>query len=149
MTCDCFQVVDTPDFTQSDHFSREGITTEIRRWKDLTSPRHDIILLAVRCDVCYTAEEYHIYKTIKECLSFSDFTQRLVVGFTFGDRQDGDINRELGSVCPELQDVLRDARRHYVVFDSTATPPEKHRQAKDLLAKYGVCQFAVCMNTFW
>ena len=90
-----------------------------------------------------------IYKETKKLLSLSDFSRRLMVGFTFGDRQDRDIDRELGSVCPELQAVLHDAGGHYVVFDSTATPPEKLRQAKDLLAKYGVCQFAVCMNTFW
>ena len=138
MICFCFQVIDTPD-----------ISTEISRWKDLTLPTPDVILLAVRCDVRYTAEEHAIYKETKKLLSLSDFSRRLMVGFTFGDRQDRDIDRELDSVCPELQAVLSDARRQYVVFDSTATPPEKLRQAKEFLAKFDVCQFAVCMNTFW
>ena len=137
MLCWYVQVVDTADITDSDLFTSTDIKKEVSRWKELTSPGPDVILLAVRCDVRYTAEEYHIYKTIKERLSFSDFSRRLVVGFTFGDRQDGDIHRELDSVCPELTDVLRDAGKLYVVFDSTATPPEKHRQAKEFFKTIG------------
>nr|KAG5700189.1 hypothetical protein BaRGS_011032 [Batillaria attramentaria] len=45
--------------------------------------------------------------------------QRLIVVFTFGDRQDRNIEEELRTVCKELKNVLNDASWRYVVFDNT------------------------------
>ena len=90
------------------------ICAEINRWKTLISPGPDVILLAVRCDVRYTAEEYAIYKMMKEAWNETTFCKRLVLAFTFADRQDQDIKTELKTVCHELQSVLKDAGHRYV-----------------------------------
>nr|KAG5689253.1 hypothetical protein BaRGS_006373 [Batillaria attramentaria] len=89
---------------------------EISKWKELASSSPDAILLAVRCDVRYTAEEYDIYRQIKFYWGDEEFCKRLVVVFTFGDRQDRPLDEELKTVCPELKSVLKDAGNRYVVF---------------------------------
>ena len=40
------------------------------------------------------------------------------MAFTYGDLQDNPIEEELKTVCPELQSVLKDAGRRYVVFNN-------------------------------
>ncbi|XP_025083379.1 GTPase IMAP family member 4-like isoform X2 [Pomacea canaliculata] len=124
-------VVDTPDIVNLD-YSAEERREEIQRWKALTSPGHPTILLAVRCDVRYTAEEYAIYKEFKSLWGDkSSIKRQLVVAFTFGDRQDRDLREELKSVCPELKKVLRDADNRYVLFNKQ--DPDKEQQVNKLL----------------
>lgn len=72
------------------------------------------VLVAVRCDVRYTAEEYAIYRQIKQLWGDDSLCELLVVLFTFGDRQDQDIQQELETVCREL---VADAGQRYVVFN--------------------------------
>ena len=98
-----------------------GIKQEIIDWKKMLSSEPDVILLAVRCDVRYTAEEFELYKTLKKELKIPKFKTRLVLAFTFGDRQDKDIETELQTVCGELQSVLKDASKRYVVFNNRAS----------------------------
>ncbi|XP_025110149.1 GTPase IMAP family member 4-like isoform X2 [Pomacea canaliculata] len=124
-------VVDTPDIVNLD-YSPEERREEIQRWKALTSPAHPTILLAVRCDVRYTAEEYAIYKEFKSLWGDnSSIKRQLVVAFTFGDRQDRDLREELKGVCPELKKVLRDADNRYVLFNKK--DPNKEQQVDKLL----------------
>lgn len=111
-------VVDTPDPINLDGDKKPQLNEEIQRWKSLTSPNPSAILLAIRCDVRYTAEEYAVYRRIKAAWKDNSFTRHLVVAFTFGDRQDKDIKEELKSVCPELQSVLSDASQRYIVFNN-------------------------------
>lgn len=84
----------------------------------MTAPFPSAILLAVRCDVRYTAEEYDIYKKIKNAWADKSFLHNLIIVFTFGDRQDKDLAEELKTVCPELQNVLRDSNNNYVCFNN-------------------------------
>ena len=110
------QVLDTPDVTNLDK-QTNAIKREVAKWRLLTLNKPNVILLAVRCDVRYTAEEYAVYRKIKKLWGHNSLHQRLMVAFTFGDRQDGDIQEELKTVCPELKSVLRDAKNRYVVFN--------------------------------
>lgn len=114
------KVVDTPDLLNAD-MSEDDKSKEVSKWKKETNPQVHVILLAVRCDIRYTAEEYAVYSEVKRLWgNDTDFCKRLVVGFTFGDRLDGDIQEELKSVCDELQTVLADASNRNVLFNKKA-----------------------------
>ncbi|PVD23995.1 hypothetical protein C0Q70_17272 [Pomacea canaliculata] len=101
------EVTDTPDLSNQYHTVSE-IQAEVKKWKGDPETTPDAVLLAVRCDVRYTAEEFAIYQQVKEIWG-RDLCRRLVVAFTFGDRQDRDLGEELGTVCRELNSVLNDA----------------------------------------
>ena len=90
---------------------------EVTKWRSMATSKPSLVLLAVRCDVRYTAEEYALYRQMLRLWGDNSLRQRLVVAFTFGDRQDRDIKEELRTVCPELKSVLRDAGQRYVVFN--------------------------------
>lgn len=112
-------VVDTPDLTYTEEManSQQG-QEEVSRWKSLTTPFPSAILIAVRCDVRYTPEEYDIYRRVQ--IYWGDnatFCSRLIVVFTFLDCQDRPIAEELRTVCPELKKVLKEADNRYVVFN--------------------------------
>ncbi|XP_025111467.1 GTPase IMAP family member 4-like isoform X2 [Pomacea canaliculata] len=110
-------VVDTPDIVNLD-YSPDEREKEVQGWKRMTSPDHPTILLAVRCDVRYTAEEFAIYKDFKRLWGDNAGIRRhLVVAFTFGDRQNTDLKEELEDVCEELKSVLIDANHRYVLFN--------------------------------
>lgn len=91
---------------------------QVEEWK--TSPENSVaVVVAIRCDVRYTAEEYAIYTKIKD-LWGEGFCNNLVIAFTFKDRLDHDeeeFELELKTVCQELKNVLEDARHRYVLFD--------------------------------
>ncbi|KAK7487673.1 hypothetical protein BaRGS_00021092 [Batillaria attramentaria] len=128
---DRIKVIDTPDVTNCE-MDEQQMQAEVSRWRSLTSPCPDIVLLAIRCDVRYTKEEYDIYSQIKS-LWGDGLRERLVVAFTFGDRQDQPIENELKTVCPELKRVLKDARQRYVVFNQTDTPEGRAKTVKKVL----------------
>lgn len=111
------QVIDTPDPVNS-NLTPEQLKTEIEKWKRVASPGPSAILLAVRCDVRYTAEEYDIYQKIKAAWADDSFKRVLVIAFTFGDRQDTDLEEELKTVCPELKNVLKDSGGRYALFNA-------------------------------
>ncbi|XP_025083374.1 GTPase IMAP family member 4-like isoform X2 [Pomacea canaliculata] len=110
------KVIDTPDLVNLD-LSDAEIYEQVSHWK-LHAVGKFAILLAVRCDVRYTAEEYDIYRKMKRAWGDNSFTNHLVVVFTFGDRQDRDIHEELKTVCWELRSVLADAGNRYVLFNN-------------------------------
>lgn len=128
---------------------------EIKEWQNLNP---DVVLLAVRCDVRYTAEEFAILNEIRNVWGGNSLFSRLVVAFTFGDRLDGSIKDEVINVCRELQTILRDCGERYVVFNSHGTDDDKKRQVREvrkLLVHLGqktvsvsvwmcVCVYIVC-----
>lgn len=118
------QMVDTPDLVNCG-MSEIEMRDEVTRWRSMATSKPTLVLLAVRCDVRYTAEEYAIYRQILKLWGDNSLRQRLVVVFTFGDRQDRDIREELRTVCPELKNVLKDAGQRYVVFNKVgpSCPP--------------------------
>ncbi|XP_025111183.1 GTPase IMAP family member 4-like [Pomacea canaliculata] len=124
-------ILDTPDPVNL-NLSDTEIKDEVSRWKSAVEGPY-AILLAVRCDVRYTAEEYDIYKKIKKVWGDNSFTGRLVVVFTFGDRQDRNIQEELKTVCWELRNVLADAGGRYVLFNNMARGSEMAQQVGQLL----------------
>ncbi|KAK7105250.1 hypothetical protein V1264_016656 [Littorina saxatilis] len=111
------KVIDTPDITTLE-MTPDQMKQEVEKWQEMTKPGPDVIILTVRCDVRYTAEEWAIYKEISGLWGEGP-RGRLVVVFTFGDCQDLPIDEELKTECPELQSVLRDADWNYIVFDKT------------------------------
>ena len=56
-----------------------------------------------------------------------------MVAFTFGDRQDEDLGRELQLVCAELKSVLKDTSHRYVLFNDRDSQQGKGQQVKNLL----------------
>ncbi|PVD23998.1 hypothetical protein C0Q70_17275 [Pomacea canaliculata] len=115
-------VVDTPDPVNSELDTKQ-LKEEIQKWKQMTASFPSAILLAVRCDVRYTAEEYDIYKKIKNAWADKSFLDNLIIVFTFGDRQDKDLAEELKTVCPELKNVLKDSNNNYVLFNNKTQSP--------------------------
>ena len=102
----------------------------------MTSPGPNAILLTVRCDIRYTVEEKETYDEIKELWGNDpDFCQRLIVAFTFGDRQDDELEEKLTSVCPDLLSVLNDAGNRYVLFNNKASPAKKQEAVKRLIGE--------------
>ncbi|PVD35802.1 hypothetical protein C0Q70_02767 [Pomacea canaliculata] len=106
-----------------------NIEQEIKEWQNLNP---DVVLLAIRCDVRYTAEEFAILNEIRNVWGGNSLFSRLVVAFTFGDRLDGDIKDEVINVCKELQTVLKDCGERYVVFNSRGTDDDKKRQVREV-----------------
>lgn len=109
------KVTDTPDVSNLG-IDEKAAEEEIKRWRFF---HPDAVLLAVRCDLRYTPEEYQIYQQIKTALGEQYLRSRLTVAFTYGDRQDRNIDEELKTVCTDLKDVLRDAEDRYIVFSNT------------------------------
>lgn len=131
--CLTVQVVDIPDFTNLE-VGGDDIRREIRTLSSsLTNTRY-AVLLAVRCDVRYTKEEYDIYKEFKT-LWGEGICSHLIVAFTFGDRQDRPLNQELNSVNPELKSLLNDAGGQYVLFNDMSDSNAKKIQKDKLWEK--------------
>lgn len=111
---------------------------QVEEWK--TSPENSVaVVVAIRCDVRYTAEEYAIYTKIKD-LWGEGFCNNLVIAFTFKDRLDHDeeeFELELKTVCQELKNVLEDARHRYVLFDCSLGryDEKKHKYISKKLAE--------------
>lgn len=110
------KVVDTPDVTNCD-MDAQRRREEVSKWRQLTLPHPTAVLVAVRCDIRYTPEEHTVYKETMALWGDKALKERLLVAFTFGDRQDTPLEEELKTVCPELQSVLRDAGHQYILFD--------------------------------
>ncbi|XP_076457951.1 GTPase IMAP family member 4-like [Babylonia areolata] len=106
------KVVDTPDITNLG-LNDQQKGQEVYKWRQLTESNPSIVLLTVRCDIRYTPEEHAIYREIMALWPW--LKKRLMVAFTFGDRQDVPLELELQTVCPELKSVLSDAGNEYVV----------------------------------
>ncbi|XP_076457908.1 GTPase IMAP family member 4-like [Babylonia areolata] len=106
------KVVDTPDITNLG-LNDQQKGQEVDKWRQLTESNPSIVLLTVRCDIRYTPEEHAIYREIMALWPW--LKKRLMVAFTFGDRQDVPLELELQIVCPELKSVLSDAGNEYVV----------------------------------
>nr|KAG5698949.1 hypothetical protein BaRGS_024870 [Batillaria attramentaria] len=138
------RVVDTPDISEMDMKEQEKVL-EVSRWKARVEPGHYAVVLTVRCDRRYTAEEYAIYQQIKKLWKDNSFCDHLVVALTFGDRLDGDLDTQLKIVCPELQHVLRDAGKRYVLFNDMATEKEKVKQIDKLV--HEVNKIAACATS--
>ncbi|XP_076457938.1 GTPase IMAP family member 8-like [Babylonia areolata] len=114
------KVIDTPDFINMMADKRTA-QRHVDRWKVLTNSLPDVIILTVRCDVRYTKEEHDIYQAIQDRWGDrSVFQKRLMVAFTFGDRQDEDLEEELDMVCEELKSVLKDAKNRFVQVNNRA-----------------------------
>lgn len=125
------QVIDTPDIFNQEMF-KEDQKKEIEKWKQMVLPEPYFILLAVRCDVRYSPEEFSLYQRIKELWGKETFCKHLVVLFTFGDRADREIEQELKTVCQELKNVLRDAQGQYIVLSEKADLKSTQNEIKKL-----------------
>ncbi|XP_070201255.1 GTPase IMAP family member 8-like isoform X2 [Littorina saxatilis] len=110
------KVVDTPDLIDQE-MSEADMRFQVKQWKTETLSNPDVIMVAVRCDGRYTSEEFKLYQKIKELWGdASQFCQKLIVAFTFGETLDEDIQEVLKDVGPEIRRVLEDAGNRFVVF---------------------------------
>nr|KAG5702043.1 hypothetical protein BaRGS_015778 [Batillaria attramentaria] len=62
---DDFRIVDIPDVTDN-RFTIAKQQKHMLKWKQLAAPGPDAILLTVKCDADYTAEDYDIYQQMKQ-----------------------------------------------------------------------------------
>ncbi|PVD24005.1 hypothetical protein C0Q70_17282 [Pomacea canaliculata] len=129
------KVVDIPDFTNLE-VGGDDIRHEIRSLSNSLTHTQYAVLLAVRCDVRYTKEEYDIYREFKT-LWGKGICSHLIVAFTFGDRQDHNLDEELETVNPELKSLLSDAGRQYVLFNDMSDSKDKKLQIENLLKEIG------------
>ncbi|XP_025111456.1 uncharacterized protein LOC112574533 [Pomacea canaliculata] len=123
-------VTDTPD-VRNLGIVKKSAEEEIKKWYAF---HPDIILLAIRCDVCYSSEEHQIYQQIKKVLGEKYLTSLLIVAFTFGDRLGINIDEELKAVCSELKDVLKEAGHRYIVFSNEDPVQDRKKQFMRLRA---------------
>lgn len=125
------RVIDTPDITNCGLDSYTDRQAEVTRWKTiLDSAQPSMVLLTVRCDVRYTAEEFDVYRQIQNHWQSLSLNKVLVVAFTFGDRQDYDIRDDVTNPPPELRQILQRAEKRYMVFtnkDSDNRPAQASR----------------------
>ncbi|KAL8616115.1 hypothetical protein ACOMHN_066602 [Nucella lapillus] len=110
------RIIDTPDITNCGMSASER-EAEVRQWKNLlASEAPSMVLVAVRCDVRFTAEEYDVYSEILRFWRADSLDRTLVVAFTFGDLQDYDIAEDVKSPPPELGQILKRAKKRHLVF---------------------------------
>lgn len=141
-------MIDTPDIFNMG-FSIEEEKAEIDKWRKLMSLDSPVVLVAVRCDVRYTAEEHNIYRQIKSHWGDNSLCEKLVVLFTFGDRQDGDLEEELKTVCPELKSLLHDANNRYVMYNrDSQNNKELVSKIQDVLKEPPWSFISVCASFF-
>ncbi|XP_070203736.1 GTPase IMAP family member 8-like isoform X2 [Littorina saxatilis] len=112
-------VVDTPDLIDK----KLGAGRQVPKWKELSGSEPDVILLAVRFDRKYMAQDLQLYKTIKKTWGEDDFKRRLAVVFTFVEKTPEDILKKLGR---EFEEVLADVNQRYVFFDHKTAEVGNH-----------------------
>ncbi|XP_076457511.1 GTPase IMAP family member 9-like [Babylonia areolata] len=128
------RVIDTPDIINCGLEGARERQTEVERWMRLvptTSP--SLVLVAVRCDVRYTNEEFEVYREIERFWGAQSLNKHLAVAFTFGDRQDYDIGDDVRNPPPELGALLKKAKKHYLLFNQKDTA-NRPGQARDCFA---------------
>ncbi|XP_025111454.1 uncharacterized protein LOC112574531 isoform X2 [Pomacea canaliculata] len=123
-------VTDTPD-VRNLGIVKTSAEEEIKQWYAF---HPDIILMAIRWDVCYSSEEHQMYQQIKKALGEKYFTSILIVAFTFGDRLGKNIDEELKTVCSEVKDVLKEAGHRYIVFSNEDPVQDRKTQFMRLRA---------------
>ncbi|KAK7490337.1 hypothetical protein BaRGS_00018498 [Batillaria attramentaria] len=130
---DDFRIVDIPDITDS-RFTRAKQQKHMLKWKQLAAPGPDAILLTVKCDADYTAEDYDIYQQMQQL--WGDpyaFCNLLVLAFVVGDQEGFDMENILGSsMSSELKSVLEDAGGRSVVFKKQSSADEKVQTVENL-----------------
>lgn len=121
---------------KSEKVSEEDWTKkEVKSWITQAGGKPSAVLVVIRCDGRYTAEEYKIYKQLKTVLG-GNMKGNLVVVFTIGDFLKGEkteLEESLKNAGTELKEVLQDATNRYVVFDNKAGDKEKKDQVTKLL----------------
>lgn len=125
------KVIDTADICNLDKDPKD-MKKDVNFWK---AAQPTVVLLTVRCDCRYTPEEFGIYKRISQLWKYRSLKKRLVVAFTFHDRQDHDLRKQLKTVSGELRKVLKDASDRYVEFNNDEGTPQttKEEQVKRLM----------------
>lgn len=121
------KVIDTPDInnmTQMRELSQLERKKKVDTWKQLALPGPDVILLVIRADGPYTDEDYKVYDTVKRMWGtgpFQDhFTSRLVIVFTFAEKNQKDLHKTLKKhASPDLSVVMKDAGNRYIKLDPT------------------------------
>lgn len=90
------------------------------------------MLLAVRCDVRYTKEEYAIYKQFTTNWG-KNISDHLIVAFTFCDKNAFVPQEELKNVNHQLKSVLKNAKQRHFDFKDTNDTKWNERQVDDLV----------------
>jgi hypothetical protein len=62
-----------------------------------------------------------VYQEIVRLWEDTSLERRLIVAFTFGDRQDEDITKMIRNPPPELGRILQAAKKRYVVFNNAVS----------------------------
>ena len=128
------QVVDTPDLAMfgSDEEKRRQ---QVSRWKEMALPGPTAILLTVRSDVPFTQSDYNTYTELKSLWGDdTGFSRRLMVVFTFSDKNPNVSQETIEKSSPELGKVLSDASNVYTTVNNIAAFEEKRTDVRTILS---------------
>lgn len=89
------------------------------------------VLLAIRCDIRYTNEEYDIYKQFKKIWG-RNLRKHLIVAFTFGDKRSSNIKKDIENASDALKKVLKNAKDRFLVFSDLEDTNTKEEQVEKL-----------------
>ncbi|KAK7107510.1 hypothetical protein V1264_015419 [Littorina saxatilis] len=112
------QVMDTPGLHDTE-VGDKVISERITRSLLAIHPGPHAILLCLSCDVRFTEEEVNVFNALKEIFG-KKMTSYLIVVFSKFDVFNGNrsaFEKQL-SKCTELNNVLAQAQRRYVLFDN-------------------------------
>jgi len=120
------RVIDTPDILNL-HLGEE----EVSKWREMAKPGPDVVLLVIKCDIRFTDAEYEVFQQIRR-MWHSDFSDKLVLAFAFGDNKVKDFLDDIQAGGPRMQEVLQASKNRYVVFNNRGSSQEKQEAVKEL-----------------
>ena len=100
----------------------------------MTSPGPTAIILTIRSDVSFTQADYNAYKELKALWGDDNgFCRRLLVVFTFSDKNPNFTLEMVGKSSPQLGEVLSEAANVHVVVNNNATFEQNRQVAKEIV----------------
>ncbi|XP_025082554.1 GTPase IMAP family member 4-like isoform X1 [Pomacea canaliculata] len=134
-------VVDTPGLCDT-HRPEQEVLREVAKSVAVAEPGPHVILMVLRSDRRFTAEEYTAYITLKGMFG-NDFCKFLFLVFVGIDQVTGNPDERQSALesliheksLPTLQELISDSSSRYFAVDNKAQPEDRRQQAKDLLSR--------------
>ncbi|XP_025111459.1 GTPase IMAP family member 4-like isoform X2 [Pomacea canaliculata] len=134
-------VVDTPGLCDT-HRPEQEVLREVAKSVAVAEPGPHVILMVLRCDGRFTAEEYTAYITLKAMFG-DDFCKFLFLVFVGIDQVTGNPDERQSALesmiheksPPTLQELIFDSSGRYFAVDNKAQPVDRRQQGKDLLSR--------------
>ncbi|KAL8616114.1 hypothetical protein ACOMHN_066601 [Nucella lapillus] len=132
------QVTDTPGLSDT-HRPQKEVLREVGKSVAVSSPGPHAILMLIRCDSRFTAEEYQVFKTLKELFG-ADVTNYMIVVFvgtdSYGDtmkEQSKALQQTLGEASGDIQVVLQECGHRYYGVNNKASARDRRQHTAKLI----------------